>query len=77
LLADHLLPGGRLVIGDITFPDAAAQDAARRRLGDEWDEEHYWLADDALRALAAAGLHAAFTPISYCAGVFLIQPDGQ
>jgi len=77
LLADHLLPGGRLVIGDIAFPDAAAQDAARRRLGDEWDEEYYWLADDALRALAAAGLQAAVRPISYCAGVFLIQPQGQ
>ena len=73
LLSDHLLPGGRLVIGDIAFSGAAAQEAYRLAMGDAWDQEYYWLADEALAALHAAGLEASWTKISSCAGVFTIE----
>ncbi len=70
LLTEYLLPGGRVVIGDIAFQDAAEEDALRRALGDEWEQEYFWLADEALAAFAAAGIPARFTKISSCAGVF-------
>lgn len=73
LLRNSLAPGGRLAIGDIAFPDAAAEDALRRALGPEWDQEYYWLADESLAALTAAGISARFTQVSSCAGVFFFQ----
>jgi len=72
LMEDHLQPQGNMVIGDIAFRDAAAEDLLRRQLGDEWEQEYYWLADESLSALAASGLNATYTRISSCAGVFLI-----
>jgi putative AdoMet-dependent methyltransferase len=70
LLRDHLLRGGRIVIGDISFPNIAALDAARREAGPAWDEEYYWLADETLPAL---GGRARYTQISSCAGVYVIE----
>lgn len=72
LLNHHLHLDGKLVIGDIAFQDAAAEDQLRRQLGDEWEQEYYWLADESLSALAAAGIRAEYTQVSSCAGVFLI-----
>lgn len=73
MVADHLRPGAPLLVGDIAFPTAAEQDALRRALADEWEQEYYWLADETLPALAAAGLDARFHVISNCAGVFEIR----
>lgn len=70
LLKDHLAPAGQLVIGDIAFQNVADEDACRRRLGSDWEQELYWLADETLTAFNAAGISVQFTPISYCAGVF-------
>ena len=70
---DALLPGGRLVIGDIAFTDAAAQDAARRSAGPDWEQEYYGLADETLPALAASGIPARYMQVSSCAGVFEIE----
>lgn len=72
-LRRHLAPGGRLVIADIAFVNQAALDAVRRQAGEDWEEEFYWLADEALAALTQAGLHAAFRPVSDCAGVFCLE----
>jgi len=72
LMENHLETHGSMVIGDIAFQDAAAEDNLRRRLGGEWEQEYYWLADESLAALAASGLNATYTRISSCAGVFLI-----
>lgn len=68
-----LRPGGNIVIGDIAFQDAAAEERLRRQLGEEWEQEFYWLADDALAALTAAGINAAYTQVSSCAGIFAIK----
>jgi putative AdoMet-dependent methyltransferase len=72
-LVEHSLPGGSLLIGDIAFPDSAAQDVLIHALGDEWEQEYYWLADETAAAFAAVGLLAEFTPISHCAGIFRIR----
>ncbi len=74
MLSSHLEAGGRLVIGDIAFTDAAALRQAKQAAGEAWDDEHYWLAEDDLPALRAAGFQVSFEPLSFCAGVFLIQP---
>ncbi|GAP09289.1 methylase [Bellilinea caldifistulae] len=74
-LRNHLEPGGWIVIGDIAFPNAEARQQAKQAAADAWDEEPYWLVEDDLPALRAAGFQAAFEPVSFCAGVFLIQPE--
>lgn len=73
LIAEHLLPGGRLVIADVSFPDALALSAARQAAGKGWDEEPYWIAAEALPALRAAGIPAAYTQISNCAGIYRLE----
>ena len=72
LIGDSLNPGGNIVIGDIAFQNAAAEAVVRHKLGDDWEQEYYWLADESLGGLAAAGLTATYTQVSSCAGVFHI-----
>jgi putative AdoMet-dependent methyltransferase len=72
-LAEHLVPQGRLVISDIAFPDQASLEEFRQSVGEEWEEEFYWLADEAVEALQQAGLKAVFVPVSACAGVFTME----
>ena len=67
---DRLAPGGRIVVGDVTFFDRSALEAARARWRDRWDEsEHYWTADEAIAALAGIGIEGTWRKISSCAGV--------
>jgi len=73
LAANHLVPGGRIIIADIAFASLADQEAERQLQGDEWNEEYYWVAEIELPALQAAGLQATFEPVSPYAGVFTIQ----
>lgn len=75
LLNECTLPGGRVVIGDIAFADAAAEAHLRRALGTDWEQEYYWLADETLAAFSAAGIQAGFIGISSCAGVFYFTAD--
>ncbi|HNT23885.1 MAG TPA: class I SAM-dependent methyltransferase [Anaerolineales bacterium] len=69
----HLAPQGKLVIADVAFPHRAGMEDVRRQVGEEWEEEFYWLADEAVIALQQAGLQAGFTPVSACAGVFVVE----
>jgi putative AdoMet-dependent methyltransferase len=75
LLNEHLSPGGRLIIGDIAFRDAAEEDTLRRTLGPEWEQEYYWLADESLAAFTAIGVSAHFIKISSCTGIFQFNPE--
>ncbi len=70
LLEEYLQPGGNLVIGDIAFRSAAHEAQMRDRLGADWEQEYYWLADEALAAITAAGMNATYQQISSCAGIF-------
>lgn len=72
LVATRLFVGGHMVIGDLAFRDADEQAALRQTLGDAWEQEHYWLADETMDAFAAVGFKVRFTKISSCAGVFKI-----
>ena len=75
LAANHLSPGGRIVIADIAFTNLADQEAERLSQGNEWNEEYYWVAEVELPALRAAGLQAEFELVSPYAGVFRIYQE--
>lgn len=89
LVGVHLRPGGRMVVGDISFPTVAARDDAQRRwqgtwddakqawCGSLWDEaEHYWAADEATEILNAAGVRVEYSQVSFCGGVYVITRAG-
>ena len=86
LVCDHLVEGGRVVVGDISFPTRMARDDAEKRFSGTWDEErqswegslwdedeHYWAADETVEALAAVGLTACYAQVSFCGGVYVIE----
>ena len=73
LLHEHLVPGGWLVIADIAFPDRAAQAALKKQLGNDWEEEYYWIADEALPAFEQVELKVKYVQVSSCAGIFTFQ----
>lgn len=69
-----LVPGGR-VVGDISFETRTARDAARRTWQTVWDEgEHPWVAEDAVPALERLGFGVSYHQVSFCAGVYTLQP---
>jgi SAM-dependent methyltransferase len=47
---EHVVPGGCVIIADISFASADKM-RIRCRIGDHWNDEPYWLADEALPAL--------------------------
>jgi len=66
-LAQCLLHAPLVLIGDVAFPDSAAQEACRRLAGEEWDDdEHYFVVD---RQAFPTDATVAFEPCSHCAGV--------
>ncbi len=73
LASCHLSPDGRIIIADISFPNAASMNRLKSALGDEWDDEFYWLADESVPALENAGFKVEYVQVSACAGIFLIQ----
>ncbi len=75
LATHHLSPEGRIVIGDVVFPDAAGRERVREEAGEAWDEEFYWLADESLAALKEAGIRAEYRQVSVCAGIFHITGE--
>lgn len=73
LVANRLAPSGALIIGDISFPNQISMDAFARSVGDLWEEEFYWLADESVRALESAGLKVSYQQVSACAGIYLLK----
>lgn len=71
-LISRLAAGGKLVVVDIAFSDQAALQWIKQMVAEDWEDEFYWLADEALPALEQVGLLASFTPASTMAGVFTI-----
>jgi putative AdoMet-dependent methyltransferase len=73
LAREHVVSGGSVILADISFPSAAKMRGFATAIGDHWNEEPYWLADQALPALRQAGLNAEYRQISEYAGVFRID----
>jgi putative AdoMet-dependent methyltransferase len=76
-LADHLAPDGRIVIGDVAFPDGKSRDDCHEAWRAAWDEdEHYWAADAIRIPLEDAGFAVAYEQVSFCGGVLALRPVG-
>jgi cyclopropane fatty-acyl-phospholipid synthase-like methyltransferase len=73
LVHERLEPGGRLVIADLSFPDQVSMADFARSVGDLWEDEPYWLADQATPRLRDAGLQSEYQQVSPCAGVYRIE----
>lgn len=72
-LADgYLALGGIIVIGDIGFADTTAREFVRVASGEAWDDEYYWIQDEAMAALRAEGMALAWEQISDCGVVIEI-----
>jgi predicted TPR repeat methyltransferase len=74
LADDHLADGGRIVIGDIAFSSAQARTDAGAQ---HWDpDEHYWAADETIKACRADRFQVIYTQVSRCGGVFVFEQRG-
>ncbi len=72
LVTRRLKAGGGLVIADISFADAPSMHSFAESIGEAWEVEPYWLADEAIRALTALDLDVHYVPVSSCAAVYHI-----
>ena len=72
LVGNRLTAGGSLMIGDLSFANEASMQAFARSVGELWEQEPYWLADECIPALKAAGLKASYRQVSACAGLYHI-----
>ncbi len=73
LIEDHLISDGKLVIADIAFPDRKTLEILKTRLGNEWEEEYYWVAEDILPHFQSMPCKVQYQQISVCAGVFKFE----
>ena len=73
LVTRHLKPNGRLVIADLSFQNQKKMDAFADSVGELWEAEPYWLAEESLPALENANLNVNYAPVSVCAGVYSIS----
>ncbi len=73
LTAHHLASGGKLVLADLSFTNRQAMESFAQSVGALWEQEPYWLADESIQALAAAGLKVAYLQVSVCAGIYTIS----
>jgi putative AdoMet-dependent methyltransferase len=72
-----LAPAGRIIIGDIAFPNLKNLEIVKTRESNIWGDEFYWLADEAITALENLGLKVEYNQVSNCTGIFILQkqPD--
>lgn len=87
LARGHLADGGRIVVGDISFATRGTRSEVEERLSRRWneekgqwerwwdDDEYYWAADETMEALAGKGLRACYQQVSFCGGVYVIEPE--
>jgi putative AdoMet-dependent methyltransferase len=70
IVQHRLAPGGRLVIADLSFPNRTTMEAFAQSVPDLWEDELYWLADEALAGLEAVGIETGYLQVSPCASVY-------
>lgn len=74
LLVGHLENNGRLLVGDISFPDETVRELGHAHWKGSWDEdEYYWAADETEQACQKIGLAVQYKQISPCAGVYAFR----
>ncbi len=68
-----LVPRGALVLADISFPDAASRETVKKMLGGEWEEEYYWIAQEAIPALKRISLRVKYSQLSPYMGIYHLR----
>lgn len=72
--ADHLVKGGSVVVGDISFETVTVREATHGRWLSQWDDdERYWAADETIHACEQASLAVVYKQISSCGGAFIFK----
>lgn len=69
LLQKHLLPDGKIYIGDVSFETRHDMDNCKDAAGDEWDDEEYYFVFEEISQYFAS---AEYKKISHCAGVLIL-----
>ncbi len=68
-----LAPNGQIIIGDISFQDLSNLEKVKKMVGDVWEDEFYWLADEAVPRLEDLGFKVEYKQVSSCAGIFVLH----
>lgn len=68
-LQTHLLPAGKIFIGDVAFDTREELNACQESCGDEWDDEEFYVVADEI-ANEIVGVH--YEQIAHCAGIMII-----
>lgn len=68
-LQTHLLPAGKILIGDVAFDTREEWDICRENSGDEWDEDEFYIVAEDIRKEICG---VQFEKISYCAGILTL-----
>ena len=69
----HLKPGGRVLIGDVAFDNAAALYACRDQAGERWDADEIYLTREQLKPVFAQQLQ--WQRCSFCAALMSFGAD--
>lgn len=64
LATKNLTTNGKLVIGDLSFQNQVAINAFAASIPDPWEDEPYWLVDEAIPALEKDGLNVNYIQVS-------------
>ena len=62
-----------MIIGDISFRNREDLEAMKTLVGETWEDEFYWVADETIDQLRSAGCRNRYFQISPCAGVYTIS----
>lgn len=73
LARENCEPGSRIVLADISFQTRKALDEARVRWSKVWEEEQYWVAEEAVPACEKAGLTVHYEQVVECAGIYTLE----
>ena len=65
-----LKPGGKILIADIAFADAADEAADRARFAEQWDDEEIYIHYDEMKKFFPA---LTYEKISHCCGLFTLE----
>ena len=70
----HLTDDGVIIIGDIAFETAAAQDKCREDCGeDSWDDEEFYMVWESFAKSLQGICRAEYRQISHCGGILAIR----
>lgn len=69
-LKKHLVPGGEILIGDVSFETSQEREMCKENAGEKWDDAEYYIAAE---ELSKEFSDMEFIKISFCSGVFVIK----